>query len=135
MQYSAHGQRGSLHTEALVQDRCERHGLGRDHTENVFWMVQLMESWFLADVDALSRYYGKEFGRKAVQGTPSIEDIPKQNVLAKLKAATKKCSKGEYHKTSHAPDLLSVIDPEPVKTASPRCRQIFDSILQKLQSV
>jgi hypothetical protein len=29
--------------------------------KSVFWMVQLMESWFLADIQALKLYYGKGF--------------------------------------------------------------------------
>jgi hypothetical protein len=31
--------------------------------ESVFWMVQLMESWFLAGIPALKLYYGKDFGK------------------------------------------------------------------------
>ena len=42
---------------------CERHGIDRAFVDRVFWMVELMEAWFLADRDALASYYGAEFRR------------------------------------------------------------------------
>lgn len=100
--------------------------------DRVFWMVQLMESWFLADRDALRIYYGQGFHTNALPGNPQVENVPKADVLAALKAATRGTTKGEYHKTAHAPQLLARLDPVRVKTAAPNCRRLFETLLEKL---
>ena len=85
-------------------------------------MVQIMESWFLADPDALEEYYGQNFNRKALRQNPNIEDIPKKDVLDGLKNATRKTKKGGYsdknRKGKHSFEILERIDPEKVRKAS-----------------
>ena len=44
-------------------------------------MVQVMESWFLADRAALERYFGQNFIPNALPQGTQIEDIPKTDVL------------------------------------------------------
>jgi hypothetical protein len=100
--------------------------------KSVFWMVQLMEAWFLADPDALEQYYSKDFHATALRKNPKVEEIAKADVLACLERATKDTQKGSYHKTKHAPALLERIDPERVKKASPNCRRLFREVLAKL---
>ncbi len=112
-------------------DLCAKKDLA-GHSESVFWMVQIMESWFFADPDALARYYGDEFQRNALKRNPQIEQIPKNDVLPSLKAATKRTKKDEYHKIAHAPDLLASIDPELVKAAAPNCKRLFDTLHARL---
>src|ERR1017187_2046589 len=48
--------------------------------DRVFWMVECMESWFLADVEALSSYYRADL-TEALRGNPIVEQIPKRDVL------------------------------------------------------
>lgn len=100
--------------------------------DSVFWMVQLMEAWFLADIDALRGFYGQGFHEAALRGNPNIEEIPKQDALERLKRATETTAKGAYHKTHHAPELLTRIDPERVQEVSPNCRRLFDRVLPRL---
>ena len=45
--------------------------------DQVFLMVQLMETWFLADRDALRRYFGAQFRENAVRQWPVLEAVPK----------------------------------------------------------
>ena len=54
-------------------------------TKSIFWMVQIMESWFLADIDALRRFYDGGFRESALEGNPRVEEIPKTDVLRRLK--------------------------------------------------
>lgn len=83
-------------------------------------MVVCMESWFLADVEALKRFYGAEFNENALPGNPRIEQIPKQDVYQALAAATARCgAKERYSKGRHSFLLLRDIDPRKVRTASP----------------
>jgi hypothetical protein len=121
-------------TDTLFQEKCGRLGLKRLHFHSVFWMVQIMEAWFLADVEALQSYYDQHFQRSAVRSNPDVEQIPKEDVLAKLKSATRKCQKGEYQKTNHAPELLGLIRPELVRAASRQCQRIFDVVRNRLDN-
>ena len=88
-------------------------------------MVQVMESWFLADKDALSKYYGQGFLSNSIPGQPNIELIPKQRVFDALEHATRPTQKREYDKTRHGFDLLELIDPALVGAASTHARNLF----------
>jgi hypothetical protein len=105
------------------------------HDESVYWMVQVMEAWFLADPDALARYYGEGFNRGALRKNPNVEEIPKKDVESSLKRAIKDCGKQRYHKTKHAPALLESIDPKRVRTAAPNCERLFREVLGKLDEI
>jgi len=62
--------------EEMPRDRyalCDKHGIPRSQVGNVFWMVQLMESWFLADPEALDAYYGQKFSTNAIGQTADVE--------------------------------------------------------------
>jgi hypothetical protein len=77
---------------------CERHGIDRAFVDRVFWMVELMEAWFLADRDALASYYGAEFLPSAIGDTADIERIPKAEVMSRLNRATRNTTKGRYQR-------------------------------------
>ena len=117
----------------LFETICQPKGIDARSRDHVFWMVQCMEAWFLADAPALGEFYGKEFREKAVPRNPNVEEIPKKDVFEALRTATKDTSKGRYHKTKHAPSLLKLIDPALAQQASAHCRRIFDRIPQLAQ--
>ncbi len=96
--------------------------------ERCHLMVQLMESWFLADPAALSAYYGQHFGVGGLPGRENVEEIPKSDVERSLKRATEKTQKGEYHKIRHAADLLGRIDPARVRKRAPHCERLFKTL-------
>ncbi len=112
----------------LFETICHPRGIDVRSRDTVFWMVQCMEAWFLADAEALKKYYGKEFRENAVRLNPKVEEIPKKDVIKTLDTATKDTSKGRYHKTKHAPSLLKLISPARVKQASGHCRRLFESV-------
>lgn len=114
-----------------AMELCAKKGLA-SHCGSVFWMVQVMESWFLADPASLRTYYGNEFQESALKGNPNVEQIAKSYVVARLKAATKSTRKKEYDKTGHAPDLLASIRPEIVQASSAHCKLLFDTLRAKL---
>jgi hypothetical protein len=108
----------------------------RDHwTEalpqgQVHLMVQCMEAWFLADKTVLAQYYGDEFKEAALPANPSIEEIPKDDLLDRLARATASTSKGRYHKTRHAFEILEQLDPQRVQQRSPFAAALFTVLLQ-----
>jgi len=101
--------------------------------KSVFWMVQLMESWFLADIDALKGFYGQGFREAQLRIQRDLEQVPKKDVIKWLENATKTTQKGKYDKTAHAPRLLSLINPDLVRKACPNCRRMHESFMARLQ--
>ena len=87
--------------------------------KRAFFMVQLMEAWFLSDRDTLQKYYGSGFNAGRLPANPNIEDIPKTDVENGLRNATRGCSKDTYHKVKHAPALLEQLNPTTVYNACP----------------
>ena len=97
--------------------------------EQIHWMVQVMEAWFLADRDALRDYYGQQFNTQRLPGQPTaVESIPKDDVLRGLTRATERTRKGRYHKTRDAPELLATIDVGKVRQAAPACARLFATL-------
>jgi hypothetical protein len=91
-----------------------------------------MESWFLADREALSGYYKQGFLVNSLPDRANIEEIPKRDVKRKLDDATRPTTtKGLYHKTRHGFDLLALIDPEKLRRASQRARRLFEVLEQR----
>lgn len=110
----------------------------RDHwqipqtsAQQVFLMVQCMESWFLADKDTLEGYYGQNFLRNSLPGRADVEAIPKTTVMASLEHASTPCQKKKYHKTNHGFAILALIDPGLVEAASQHAR-LFNDFLRSL---
>jgi len=117
----------------LLKDSEEQmpksHGIDPGLVADVFWMVELMESWFLADPDALAEYYGRDFAASALRKTQDVERIGKAEVLKRLKRATK----NKYHKVQHAPHVLARLDPHRVQKHARHCRKLFDTVKARLQ--
>lgn len=91
-------------------------------------MVQCMESWFLADVDALKSYFGNDFRPDRIREREDIENIAKENVITQLKSASQDCKKGAYDKGSHSFAILESIDPENVIRRSRRAKRLIDTL-------
>jgi len=98
--------------------------------DQAFLMVQVMETWFLADRGALRSYFGTGFGEKALRAWPKLEDVPKSTVLEALERATVSCrkrySKGSKGKVSF--ELLARVDPARVEAACPHARALLDEL-------
>ena len=109
----------------LDQDGWDRpNGAGDRHCH---LMVQIMESWFLADRSALVSFYGHEFQRGALPENRSVEQISKADVLRGLKRATRNnTTKGRYHKGSHSFTILGKINPIVVESGAPSAKRFLD---------
>ena len=90
-------------------------------------MVQIMESWFLADVMTLESFFGTGFRKQSLPGNPKVEDVPKQDVLNGLKQATRGTG-SRYNKGTHSFNILAILDPRKVMAASPRADRFIKSL-------
>lgn len=111
---------------ALRQDVLTRANVANAR-ERSFFMVQLMEAWFLADRECLASYYGASFRGGRLPGNQP-EDVTKNDVMDRLRQATQDTSKGAYHKTDHAPELLGRLNPTTVYSACPNFALLIDHL-------
>lgn len=101
---------------------------------SVHLMVQVMETWIVADPEALVRYYGQGFrGSKLPKGT-NLEKEPKARILHALKEATRHTGKGVYHKISHAAQLLRLVDPAKARSRCDHCERLFNELHRILEA-
>ena len=98
-------------------------------------MVQSMEAWFIADIDALKKYYGQGFKENAIPKNQNVEKIPKDSLEPSLKAASCNTTKGEYRKIQHAAKLLEMINVDKVRKASHYCDRLFITLNQKMTEI
>ena len=88
-------------------------------------MVQVMESWFLADPDALESFYGQRFRTQSLPQNPNIEQVSKQDVLGRLDGATRDTRKGRYSKGRDSYEILGRVDPAKVTKASAHAERLI----------
>jgi hypothetical protein len=96
--------------------------------EQAHLMVQSMEAWFIADKEALGKYYGQGFHVNSLPARQNVEDIPKADLVPALKRASRATTKGEYHKTAHGYTLLAFISPAKVRQKSPHAERLFHTL-------
>jgi hypothetical protein len=102
--------------------------------EDAHLMVECMESWILADRRALAEYYGRGFNAGRLPNRPDVERISKADIAKALVTATKETRKGQYHKVRHGFDLVGIIDPQVLRSASPRAAAFMDAVRARCEA-
>lgn len=114
-----------------VRDRWHPPRLPDDHCH---LMVQMMEAWLVADVNALDAFYGQHFHANAIPPTRDVEAIDKARLEDALHRATRDTQKGEYHKIKHGARLMAQIQPATVRAKARHCDRLFSTIERLLGS-
>jgi hypothetical protein len=83
----------------------KKHGL-TERRNDVFYMIQEMEAWFISQPDILDEYYEQPISKKLPQ--KPAKDFPEPDT--ELVGITKDTRKGTYHKVRHGVALLSLLD-------------------------
>ena len=97
---------------------------------SAYLMVQVMETWFLADRDTLRSFFGPSLNENHFRQWQNLEEIPLDTVLNTLERATINCQKS-YSKGRVSFELLGQIDPQTVAAACPHA----DQLLQYLRTL
>jgi hypothetical protein len=116
--------------DSPLEQLCRRKGIEPSNSGSVFWMVQIMESWFLADTHVLTSYFGESIR----EGNANVEEIPKIDVLQRLDRAAHRKFDRRYHKITDGVKLLETTNATRVRKAAPNCERMFTSILKELTS-
>lgn len=117
-----------------VAHLAQRDGWDLHDAENdaVHLMVQVMETWIVADADALEGYYGGGFNAGQLPRRQALEEVPKAEIERTLRQATAKTTKGAYHKIRHASELLARIDRERVKARCRHFKRLWEWLAHRL---
>ncbi len=108
-----------------VRDQWEKPKGSSD--DQAFLMVQVMETWFLADRESLRRYFGPDLREKHFHAWPILEDIPKADVLSALTRATEGCAT-PYAKGKISFELLGIVSPQRVEAACPHAKALLERL-------
>ena len=92
--------------------------------DSAYLMVQVMETWFLADRRALREFFGSSLNDNHLKQWPDLETVPKETVISALVSATVNCQK-PYSKGRVSFELLGRVDPLHVSAACPHARQLL----------
>ena len=90
-----------------------------------YLMVQVMETWFLADLPLLRRYFGEAFRENVLRSWPDLEDLSKNAVWAVLRDSTAAC-RIRYAKGRVSFDLLAKVNPSLVEAACPHANAFLN---------
>jgi len=93
--------------------------------EDAFLMVCCMETWFLADREALRKFFHECWRDNAVPQWPDLEAVPKATIFEKLALATAGCGKKSYAKGKLSFEILKVIDPKIVEAKCPGAKRLL----------
>jgi hypothetical protein len=102
--------------------------------EQCHLMVQVVEAWLVADIEALHRYYGQGFNSNAIPKTVNVEEIDKPTLYSSLDAATRHTTKGKYHKILHGPEILGSLDVSKVRIRATHCERLLAMLEEKVRS-
>ena len=116
-----------------LRDRDNWDSPGCDE-DQCYLMVQTMEAWLIADLDALKEFYGQGFNASAIPKNPDVEKIPKDQLASALEKASRKTQPGEYKKIRHGAKLLAMLDTAKVRKASLHCDRLFSELKAKIES-
>lgn len=108
-----------------VSDGWDPSGISGDA---VHLMVRVMETWIVADPEALAGHYGQGFRRARPPKRTNLEEEPKARILDALKEATRHTGKGACHKINHAARLLRRMDPAKVRSRCDHCERLFNEL-------
>jgi hypothetical protein len=118
---------GTEREHLAAQDRWD---LSFAKDDSIHLMTEAMESWFVADVKALTKFYGQRFAAASIPKRKNVEEIAKADVEKALKDATRNTQPGLYLKTRHAPKILESLDPGTVRARAPRCERLLQHLAQ-----
>lgn len=95
-----------------------------NHTDNVFWMVQEMEAWFLSQPDVIDKLYGKNTSSKLTKKKAQLFKKPSTSLMD----LTKSTKRGKYNKVRDAVDFLENLNAERLKIDFPQFKKLIERL-------
>lgn len=99
--------------------------LSANDEHRIHLMAQTMETWVVADLNALRAFYPRDLNETALPRANDLESVSKADIAAGLERATSKVQKGRYHKLMHGPKILALADAGTVRERCRHCDRLF----------
>lgn len=93
--------------------------------DQAFLMVQVMETWFLADREMLQIFFKADFKDAKIPKWPNLEAVTKTTAYDALEKATAECKTKQYAKGEISFEMLAKLDPAKVEAACPAARRLL----------
>lgn len=119
-----------LHLKNRTGDQWEKPAKASD--DDCHFMVECMESWFLADRKTLASFFGNGFKENALPKQQHPEKVKKKTVYEALKKATKDTKKGVYGKGKHSFKILAQLDPAKVIASCPWAARFVSTVKERM---
>ena len=96
-------------------------------------MVQCMETWCVADRDALQRFFGQLLQKSALPPPNDLEEWAKADVQQALEHATRECGRDRtYVKGKRSFKLIAELDPGVLRAKLPHFAKLCEVLDKKL---
>ena len=96
--------------------------------DDLHFMVECMENWFLADKKALAEFFGSGFKSNSLPKKSNVEQLSKSDVYVGLENASKGTSKGKYGKGAHSFKILAAVEPAKIRASAPFAERLFQHL-------
>ncbi len=93
--------------------------------DDAFLMITCMESWFIADREALKDFFKGCWNDRALPKWPDLEKVDRKKAYAALVKATANCGERQYAKGKVSFELLKVIDPAVIEETFPSAKALL----------
>ncbi len=101
--------------------------------ENLHFMATAMETWIVADKEAIRSRFPRDFRENAIRNVPDWEQRPKDEVMGLLRSATAERSrKGCYQKGKISFELLGLVNPQTLRANCPHANLFFLELERRL---
>lgn len=94
--------------------------------DQAFLMVQVMETWFLADREMMRTYFGPDLRESPLRGWVQLESVSNETVFDALEKATAACGRKKYAKGKISFELLGRVNPLKVENACSNAKRLLD---------
>jgi hypothetical protein len=98
--------------------------------KHAYLMVQVMETWLLADPESLQAYFGSKFKADKIPAWQELETQTKPNIYEVLEKATAACDKA-YAKGKVSFEILGKLNPQKVIEKCPNAKRLLDFLAKK----
>lgn len=106
--------------------------LPRRRPQHTYYWVEVMESWFVADRDAITKALGSCVKAKTLPNPSNVELIAHPRIFKLLSDSTRSCGQEKHYDGQHPPFLanriLKALDRQTVKEKSTECGRFLNAL-------
>jgi hypothetical protein len=95
-----------------------------DYRDDVFYMIQEMEAWFISQPEVLDDFYSERISGKLAKKAANLFSEPDKE----LQRITKNTKRGTYHKVRHGSMLLRKLNAHKLYDDFPDFKRLVDSL-------